>query len=254
MSRAHDPDALRLTSRDRISHLEDNVTALWTALRTMDMRAGGPSHDGPPIATPQNREARGESESESDAAELTPANAPSHLKQLFDNSLVGSGLPNGLESANANDSERSSGSLARPRQRLQALLPCKQDVHIIAEYASTWMTLYHSLFTTSGVFKNGEDLVSHYDQIQQPFAQPVTVAAFLLSIAITAQHVPTQLAQPLTDIKDAQAYIREVSRAVEETIVSNDALAASLEGIETSLLFVRLYDCYPPFHGLEIPH
>jgi hypothetical protein len=41
-------------------------------------------------------------------------------------------------------------------------------------------------------------------------------------------------------IPDVSRFIADVTEIVDRTIASNDTLAATLEGIETSLLFTRL--------------
>lgn len=76
--------------------------------------------------------------------------------------------------------------------------------------------------------------------MQDPTAHPCAVAICLLSIAVTAQQAPAGVASQLTGIKDLQAFPREVSTVVEQIIVADNALGGTMEGIEATLLFLRL--------------
>ena len=58
-----------------------------------------------------------------------------------------------------------------------------------------------------------------------------------MTVQNTGEH---ELPKEVKFIKDGNAFIRKVSDTVEEVIVSNDILAATYAGIETSMLWVRL--------------
>lgn len=83
-------------------------------------------------------------------------------------------------------------------------------------------------------------MLAKYESVQDAQAHPCAVALSLLSIAITAQQTPASVALKLTGISDLQAFPREVSAVVEQIVVADNALGGTLEGIEASLLFLRL--------------
>ena len=83
-------------------------------------------------------------------------------------------------------------------------------------------------------------MLAKYESVQDAQAHPCEVAVSLLAIAITAQQTPASVAPKLKGIKELQAFPREVSAAVEQIIVTDDALGGTMEGIEATLLFLRL--------------
>lgn len=87
-------------------------------------------------------------------------------------------------------------------------------------------------------------MLAKYESVQSPDAHPCAVAICLLATAITAQQTPATVVPKLMGIKDLHAFPREVSAVVEETIVNNSALGGTMEGIEATLLFLRLYDYF----------
>lgn len=83
-------------------------------------------------------------------------------------------------------------------------------------------------------------MLAKYETVQDAQAHPCAVAVSLLAIAITAQQTPASVAPKLKGIKDLQAFPREVSTVVEQVIVADNALGGTIEGIEATLLFLRL--------------
>lgn len=90
------------------------------------------------------------------------------------------------------------------------------------------------------MFSNAQEMLAKYEELQAPNANPMSVASLLISISITIIQKPKELITELSGIKDVAGFVRKVTDAVDETIVSNDLLAGTLEGIETSLLYIRL--------------
>ena len=230
-------DLVAATSRDRIAHLEDSVSHLWSVVRDLRSELGHAQSE-----EPQCHDAKVEPHSEdgdSEMSEVSPMNPPTHLQQLFDNEFLDSHGNDGL-SSDIGAEKTSSAIWTRARSRLQALMPLKDDVRTILMNAATWLTLYNALFPTITMFTNAQEMLARYEALQAPDASPMAVASLLISICITVIQKPADLSKDLTTIKDTPAFVRKVTEAVEETVVSNDTLAATLEGIETSLLYVRL--------------
>ena len=111
----------------------------------------------------------------------------------------------------------------------------------ITAHASSWLSLHNAIFPMANLTKSGDEMLFKYDKLQDPNADPVALAAFLLCIAITVQQSPDHTAgQAAESIKDAASFVKDVSDTIERTVIYDDALSASLDGIETTLLFLRL--------------
>jgi len=120
-------------------------------------------------------------------------------------------------------------------------MPSREDMIAIASHATSWLDLYYALFPMINLTRTSDEMLSQYDKLQVPDADPVALGALLLSAAITVQQTPNvTIGRVARNIRDADLFIKDVSDTVERIIVSDDALAGSLEGIETSLLFLRL--------------
>ncbi|TKA45344.1 hypothetical protein B0A54_04440 [Friedmanniomyces endolithicus] len=80
-----------------------------------------------------------------------------------------------------------------------------------------------------------------WDKTQQPDANPTDMANLLLSFVMTIhQNPPAQLSELLGSMQGGATYVRRVSDAVEVAIVKDDVLAASVDGLEASLFWLRL--------------
>ena len=234
-------DSASFTSRDRIRQLEDNVSSLWAAVGEL---RGEASHDSVETAPQSNGSQSGmqTADSGSEMGDVSPSNPPSHLQQLFDNSFVDS-RGNDDASPDIGSDKASSAFTVRARRRLQALMPTKNDVREISKLTGTWMFMYSSLFPAVSMPTSGSEMLSKYDALQHPDAHPVSIASLLLSVALTLQQQSNKASSPdnVTGITDSSVFIRQVSDCVEEVLVNNDMLAGTFEGIEVTLLFVRLY-------------
>jgi hypothetical protein len=86
-----------------------------------------------------------------------------------------------------------------------------------------------------------EEMLEQYDELCKPNANPMSLANLLISLALSIRQIPEVDLKPLVPgIPNATQFIENVTEIVDRTIASNDTLAATLEGIETSLLFIRL--------------
>lgn len=89
------------------------------------------------------------------------------------------------------------------------------------------------------MFTSGHEMLAKYDSLMARDAHPAFVAALLLSIALSIGQAPPESLN-LQGLKDVPSFTRQISHVVDEVIVSNDVLASTSEGIETSLLWIRL--------------
>lgn len=91
------------------------------------------------------------------------------------------------------------------------------------------------------MFKTVNEILMQYDGLNHADASPYTVAALLLWMGIAVQNAPPDMLRNRSKaINDAPRFVQQVSTTVEQVIVTNDTLAGSVEGIEISLLWVRL--------------
>ena len=242
-------DSVTATSRGRIAHLENEVSGLWTAVHNLEAKLGYVPTETTTPPQPQlshtenahglhNKPSDDDSDSDSNASNLSSTNPPTHLLQLFDNGLLGSSGcgPSATPSHHASSLHKAHGSSA-----LRGLMPSREDMLTITAHASSWLSLYNALFPMFNFTKTSDEMLSQYDKLQDLNADPVSIAALLLSVAITVQQAPDDTAgRAAESIRDASSFVKDVSDTVERIVVSDDGLAGSLEGIETTLLFLRL--------------
>ena len=231
-----------MTSKAHIAHLKNDVSRLWTAVHTLETKLGCVLTE----ATLQPTSQMGnigafhgtpsDDDLDSNASDLSPTSPQSHLLQLFDNGLLGS------DGYGPEAPLRPAPSLYKAQESyaLRALLPSKEDMVGISAQASPWLYMYNSLFPMTNIFSSGEEMLSQYDKLQDPNANPFAIADLLLSVAITVQQKPNETVANAAGIKNASSFIKDVSDTVERIVISHDALAGTLEGIRTSLLFLRM--------------
>lgn len=231
------------SSKDRINQLENSLSSLWSVVRDLKTELGH-SHDENLQGDLPNSGDTNLADTDSEVSDVSPMAAPTHLQQLFNNEFLGTSKDNDYMShmsPNSGSEKTHSGLTSRARARLQSLMPPKEDVRAISTLSLAWMSLYNSLFPTASMFTSADEMVSSYDALQLPTANPASVAMLLLSVAITVvQKPPESTVSQLTGIKDTSLYVNHVSRVIEEIIINNDTLAGSIEGIEASLLYIRL--------------
>ena len=103
------------------------------------------------------------------------------------------------------------------------------------------MAVYYELFPTSSTLCKVESFLADYDKMLDPQTQPATLAKYLLSVAITAQQIPSDnLPVDLYGGSGVENFVEAVCGAVDENIVSSNALTGTVEGLEAAMLYVRL--------------
>lgn len=126
--------------------------------------------------------------------------------------------------------------------RLSLLTKHRQDATVASNYADPWMKLYLALFPTEARVATRNNLTTDYEPMLAADAHPVHIAFYLLTFAITARQIPNSHAQDLSlnGFETPAAYAREVSHAVEATIIANTGLSSTTDGIETTVMYLRL--------------
>lgn len=158
---------------------------------------------------------------------------PTHLQLIFDNADVNNESPN--------QSSESAARLANARSKLQRLVPSKDDVSRLAESAMSWMALYVTFFPTTTTIASGMHLLAQYEHVLGPTAHPTAIGAFLTLLAITViQIMRSGSSVPLGSIPEPSTFVKKVADAVHSTVVADDDLASTIDGLETVVLYIRL--------------
>lgn len=207
-----------------------------------------------------------DSEVVDEPSEGPTATPPTHLKFLFDNALIGPEQHDENPGDDLSKARCSPRYLEQARTRLQRLMPpryvqlcdmrggvCvrqgfhmlnkhRNDVAVAASYADPWMKLYTTLFPTEAALGTRNNLTTDYEPMLAPDAHPVHIAFYLLTFAITVRQIPPPHAQELSlsGWENASVYAREVSHAVEATIIAHTGIASTIDGIETTVMYLRL--------------
>lgn len=222
-------------TRDRVASLEEQVQHLTEVVRALQ----DPSGSTDPGLASQYSASNSEAGETDTCSEIAIPTQPSYLNALFNNSIL-----------NSSDSHPKSGSssvslqLSRTtRAALQSLIPDRESIISLAKTSSGWLSVLHDMFPIMTDIKSGVDIVARYEEVLQPTANPLTVASWLLVVAVTAQHsvgphhqVKVRNRPPLT----GPGYSRLVADSVERIIITRDQAVTSIEGIAPMTLLVRL--------------
>jgi hypothetical protein len=83
-------------------------------------------------------------------------------------------------------------------------------------------------------------MLAIHDALSSPTGDPLTIAGFLATLAIILLHHTSESA-PVPGIVNTALWIKTTNDAIEQAVIKEDDLVCTIEGIETILLFVRLW-------------
>jgi hypothetical protein len=180
---------------------------------------------------------------------VAPAGATplTHLRVLFDNALITvsdqdneNSLRNASFIGNANDLQSSSSKyLAQARRRLQRLLPSKSDVRKI--FSQTSMSAYGGLFPLLSTMKSPETMLEDFDDLLKTTADPIQLAVFLLTVAMMTRQLPSSdVSGILESVSDTSRFAATIARTVRETIIAQNDVVPTLDGLEATIAYSRL--------------
>lgn len=239
------PEALRngrMTARERISRLEQNMNSL---VELLNEKSAATSISRPSTEEDQLDRTIDEVYAGFEVSETEHTTLPSHLRLLFDDFIDESSTAGGQAPENSQSARILKASIQYARSKLQPLLPSREEVTRISLNASDWMDLYYALFPPSFAFHTADQLKTRYDEMQNSEVSPITLSMYLLSIAITAlQSPPSSMPRKFYNGRGVSKYVDIVCRTVEQIVVNNNALASTVDALEMSLLYVRLYVPY----------
>ena len=227
------------TAKARIGRLENELTTLTALVAEQQSSAAVAGAD---VSTRDNS-LKGSKIAVHEDLDLEDENPPAHLQLLFKDiaDIRQDDRHDRQAKQNRGPSKAPIESLHVARDRLQRILPTKEQVELIAPHASAWMSLYFALFPAANAICDGDQFTSKYDSISTTNVRPESVASYLLTTAITVlQLAPDRVYSIFDGGAGSPSFVDDVCTLVEVEIVSNNALASTLQGLETMLLLVRL--------------
>jgi hypothetical protein len=237
--------ASRVPSRYRISQLESKVTRLSRVIHDIQLKLGEtPSLSFEPSLSQEGStfDTDVSDDDNSSASEVLSTNPSSHLHSLFQNDWLSVDAHSHYKHLQDRMTTASSQWLDLSRRELQKLIPTKQDVSKIAT-PSNFLPILHVLMPQPFTVRSHQELVQAYDEMHKPNVDPISLASWLLIIAITAEHNPQIVSGPTAKSRIDQRLLnfpRAVANIVEKTILSHDVLVCSVPGLGMALNYFRL--------------
>ncbi|GFF52090.1 hypothetical protein IFM46972_09452 [Aspergillus udagawae] len=230
----------RFSSRKRITQLESQVTQLTKIVNSLEVKLGSEPSLVINSDTVQPPDAQ-ESDVESSGSDFPMTDRPSHLRSLFQNDWLSFDTSQNENKAQGKVSTHFS-RLVRPR--LQSLIPPKDEVIEIAGSSYDWLTMLHTLLPQPCTVVSQQDLVVRYDEMCSPDVNIVTLASWLLALAITAQQLPQETENREDQLRKCQkrsGLCRKITNTMESTLLCHDRLLATGEGLGMAVHYARLH-------------
>jgi hypothetical protein len=184
-----------------------------------------------------------ESDEDSNSSDVIATEQPSHLRSLFQNDWLSADIAGQDEQSQGRRVKASAHLLDFARERLQRLVPSKTDALNMARTASKWLDLVNSVFPQPFGLNSQQELLDSYDSMLKPDVNPMTLAAWLLDLALTAQEEPQLHSSPATSLNrfhKVSDFCRAVSDTIEATLFSHDRLLGTVQGLGMAMHFLRL--------------
>jgi hypothetical protein len=221
--------AQRLPSRYRISQLESKVANLNKIVGGIQSKLGLQLSGTPEIigCTPNVDD----SSDDSSVVGVPSTEQPSHLRSLFQNDWLSVDNRRQTEALQDPGTKASAHLLVVAKQELQKLIPPKDEFLRLAmsSSSSTWLVVLGDLLPQPFTVKSQHEFLESYNDMNKPDVDAMTLATWLLTVAITAQQE-----------QKSSVFSRAVSAALESTILVHDRLVGTLQGLGIAVHFVRL--------------
>ena len=195
--------------------------------------------------TPESQLASDDSDDDLSVSDAL-ATEPSHLRSLFQNDWLSVDVHPHDEQLQDRKAKATGHILAEAKQALQKLIPSKEYVLDIPNSAFKWLVFLDTLFPHKLAAKSQHDILESYDDMRRPDVDALSLALWLLAIAITAQQVPHENGSPSTQLRKYKRWVEfshEVSDTVERSVLSHDRLVGTIQGLAVALHYFRL--CVP---------
>ncbi|KKK11851.1 hypothetical protein P175DRAFT_0559834 [Aspergillus ochraceoroseus IBT 24754] len=232
----------RLPSRYRISQLESQVSRLTKIVTNIEAKLGGKLSLGLD-STPSQGPGSDDSDGESSASEILNAEGPSHLRSLFQNDWLSVDTRRHDEQLQERRVKASAHLLEIARPALQKLIPSKEDTSDMTVYNYDWLNMLHMMIPQPFAAKSQQEMLKHYEEMCQPDVDVISLASWLLTVAITAQQFPRSsgnIESPPLSSQKRLDFSRAVSDTVENLILTHDRLVGTVQGLGMAIHFIRL--------------
>ncbi|KAH0827670.1 putative C6 finger domain protein [Fonsecaea pedrosoi] len=226
----------RLPSRHRIALLEVEVASLRKTVREIQSKLGYQITDVARPASVQATSSQGDddSDNESNVSDVLATEQPTHLRSLFQNDWLSGDFGQLDQQLQDRKAKASTHLLDLARQTLQQLIPQREDARDMAKTASKWIDLVHALLPQPFAVKSHTELLDSYESMCAPDADAISLASWLLDLAVTGLQEPQDHGSPETSLKRFRRihdFARAVSDAVESKLISHDRLMGTIEGL-----------------------
>jgi hypothetical protein len=211
--------------------LEYNLGKLNEAVGSIQSKLGLQ----PTTATPDTFRSSPEiddSGDDSSVVDVPSANQPSHLRSLFQNDWLSVDTRQHTDDLRHRNAKASAHLLDRAKSALQKLIPSKEQFLKLARSSSSsskWLVLLHDMLPQPFMIKSQQEFFESYNDMVEPEVPTLSLAAWLLTVALTTQAVQESL-----------DFSRALSDVVESTILSHDRLTGTVQGLGIAVHFVRL--------------
>ncbi|PCG95433.1 Hypothetical protein PENO1_073540 [Penicillium occitanis (nom. inval.)] len=148
------------------------------------------------------------------------------MRSLFQNHWLSVDTGRAIESLHERKAKASAHILDTARETLQKLIPSKSEVSQIVRSAPSWLDLLHTLLPQPFAVESQQEILECYDEMCKPDTDAISLATWLISIAITVQEIPqgsNSLSPQLNECRKYSRFPRLVS-----------------EGLGMAMHFVRL--------------
>lgn len=235
----------RFSSRQRISKLELKVASLERFIRDIETKIGSIT---PQVSEPTSLAAASSPENyklddTSSISDVLATEPPSHMRSLFQNDWLSVDTGHAIDSLHERKAKASTNLLDTAREALQKLIPSKREVSQIARSTSSWLDLLHTLLPQPFAVESQQEILKCYDEMCNPDTDVISLATWLITIAITVQEIPQESDSPSNQPNGCQRYSRFprlVSEIIEKALITYDKLIYTVKGLGMAMHFVRL--------------
>lgn len=177
---------------------------------------------------------------EAEAADL-PGGNPTHIRSLFEGAFVEAGASLSRKASPSPPPPR--GLLAERealRRELLRLVPSNRDVELVLQYALDWWVLVDTGVPSVSI-DSKKELRAVAERVRRPDSDPALIALWLVTAAITVQQVPPDVNRTVfEDPSMLREFPETVMMRVESVLAAHQEVAATVSGIECSLMLVKL--------------
>ena len=230
------------SSRHRLAQLELKVLSLTKTVREIQLELKSQTTQSAELSVGQTF-GIDNSDGSSTVSERSIAEQPFHLRLLFENDWLSVDDSQERQPIQGHGAPATARLLYVARESLQRLIPSKDELFDLTKSASDCLTMLHSLFPLPSMAKCQEEVVACYEEMHSPNVDAIRLASWLLTIALIAEQLPQEPESTtawLEKCEGQKGLSKAISDTVENKILAHDRLIRSIQGLSTSMQFIRL--------------